>query len=69
MKFNKYSSVQVEKYYKVTMTPKLFKDIENFIKTTYGSLLGKQLMEEALITGSISVERQGNLNHKKRRQR
>lgn len=61
MKFNKYSSVQIEKYYKVTMTPKLFKDIENFIKTTYGSLLGKQLMEEALITGSISVERQGKI--------
>lgn len=61
MKFNKYSSVQVKKYYKVTMTPKLFKDIENFIKTTYGSLLGKQLMEEALITGSISVERQGKI--------
>lgn len=61
MKFNKYSSVQIEKYYKVTMTPKLFKDIENLIKTTYGSLLGKQLMEEALITGSISVERQGKI--------
>lgn len=61
MKFNKYSSVQIEKYYKVTMTPKLFKDIENFTKTTYGSLLGKQLMEEALITGSISVERQGKI--------
>lgn len=43
------------------MTPKIFKDIENFIKTTYGSLLGKQLMEEALITGSISVERQGKI--------
>lgn len=61
MKFNKYSSVQIEKYYKVTMTPKLVKDIENFIKTTYGSLLGKQLMEEALITGSISVERRGKI--------
>lgn len=39
------------------MTPKLFKGLENFINTKYGSLLGKQLMEEALITGSISVER------------
>lgn len=39
------------------MTPKLFKDLENFIKTKYGSLLGKQLIDEALITGSISVKR------------
>lgn len=42
------------------MTPKLFKDLENFIKTKYGSLLGKQLIDEALITGSISVKRQEN---------
>lgn len=36
---------------------KFFKDIENFIKIIYGSLFGKQLMEEVLIIGFIFVER------------
>lgn len=49
------------------MTPKLFKDLENFIKTKYGSLLGKQLIDEALITGSISVKRQENYLKSQRR--
>lgn len=49
------------------MTPKLSKDLENFIKTKYGSLLGKQLIDEALITGSISVKRQENYLKSQRR--
>lgn len=49
------------------MTPKLFKDLENFIKTKYGSLLGKQLIDDALITGSISVKRQENYLKSQRR--
>lgn len=49
------------------MTPKLFKDLENFIKTKYGSLLGKQLIDEELITGSISVKRQENYLKSQRR--
>lgn len=49
------------------MTPKLFKDLENFIKTKYRSLLGKQLIDEALITGSISVKRQENYLKSQRR--
>lgn len=49
------------------MTPKLFKDLKNFIKTKYGSLLGKQLIDEALITGSISVKRQENYLKSQRR--